>query len=147
MMMHGVYALLDQEYSGDINIVPKFRFQNPIQLITQPSKQELRALVREGERAAYSRIESIRQCTLISRTLEEILHRFEYGDLRPAPGTYRRPKSSRRRPPPTAVQMKALKAESGAARSRSQANRNKQGQRSGNVAVKGASIGRRGALA
>jgi len=42
--------------------------------------------------------------------LEEILHRFEYGDLRPAPGTYRRPKSSRRRPPPTAAQMKTLKA-------------------------------------
>jgi len=68
--------------------------------------------MKEGERATYSRIESVRRCTQISRTLEEILHRFEYGDLRPAPGTYRRPKSSRRRPPPTASQLKALKAES-----------------------------------
>jgi NTE family protein len=111
MMMHGVHALLDQEYSGDINIVPKFRFQNPLNLISQPSEQELRLLVREGERATYSRIESVRRCTQISRTLEEILHRFEYGDLRPAPGTYRRSKSSRRRPPPTASQMKAMKAD------------------------------------
>ena len=111
MMMHGVHALLDQEYSGDINIVPKFRFQNPLNLITQPNEQELRQLVKEGERATYSRIEPIRRCTQISRTLEEILHRFEYGDLRPAPGTYRRPKSSRRRPPPTAAQKKALKSE------------------------------------
>ena len=86
MMMHGVHALLDQEYSGDINIVPQFRFQNPLNLISQPSEQELRLLVREGERATYSRIESVRRCTQISRTLEEILHRFEYGDLRPAPG-------------------------------------------------------------
>jgi predicted acylesterase/phospholipase RssA len=113
MMMHSVHALLDQQYSGDINIVPKFRLQNPLNLITQPNEEELRQLVKEGERAAYSRIESIRRCTQISRTLEEILHRFEYGDLRPAPGTYRRPKSSRRRPPPTAAQKKALRSESG----------------------------------
>jgi TAG lipase/steryl ester hydrolase/phospholipase A2/LPA acyltransferase len=114
MMMHGVHALLDQEYSGDINIVPKFRFQNPLNLISQPTEAELRQLVKEGERATYSRIEPIRRCTQISRTLEEILHRFEYGDLRPAPGTYRRPKSSRRRPPPTAAQKRALKAETAA---------------------------------
>lgn len=110
MMLHGVHALLDQEYSGDINIVPKFRFQNPLKLISQPSTEELRLLVNEGRRATFSRVESVRRCTQISRTLEEILHRFEYGDLRPAPGTYRRPKSSRRRPPPTAVQMKSLRA-------------------------------------
>ena len=114
MMMHSVHALLDQEYSGDINIAPKFRFQNPLNLISQPTEAELRQLVKEGERATYSRIEPIRRCTQISRTLEEILHRFEYGDLRPAPGTYRRPKSSRRRPPPTAVQKRALKAETAA---------------------------------
>ena len=112
MMMHGVHALLDQEYSGDINIVPRFRMQNPLNIISQPSEEELRLLVKEGERATYSRLESVRRCTQISRTLEEILHRFEYGDLRPAPGTYRRPKSSRRRPPPTASQLKTLKAES-----------------------------------
>jgi TAG lipase/steryl ester hydrolase/phospholipase A2/LPA acyltransferase len=106
--------VLDQEYSGDINIVPKFRFQNPLNLISQPTEAELRQLVKEGERATYSRIEPIRRCTQISRTLEEILHRFEYGDLRPAPGTYRRPKSSRRRPPPTAAQQRALKAETAA---------------------------------
>lgn len=114
MMMHSVHALLDQEYSGDINIVPKFRFQNPLNLISQPTEAELRQLVKEGERATYSRVEPIRRCTQISRTLEEILHRFEYGDLRPAPGTYRRPKSSRRRPPPTAAQKRALKAETAA---------------------------------
>ncbi len=113
MMLHSIHALLDQEYSGDINIVPKFRPQNPLKLISQPSADELRLLVREGQHATFSRLESIRRCTQISRTLEEILHRFEYGDLRPAPGTYRRPKSSRRRPPPTAAQMKSLRTATG----------------------------------
>ena len=42
MMMHGVHALLDQEYSGDINIVPRFRMQNPLNIISQPSEEELR---------------------------------------------------------------------------------------------------------
>lgn len=111
MMLHSAHALLDQEYSGDINIVPRFRLRNPLQLLAQPSQSELQELVREGERATFSRVEAIRRCTQISRTLEEILHRFEYGDLRPAPGTYRRPKSSRRRPPPTASQLKALKTD------------------------------------
>jgi TAG lipase/steryl ester hydrolase/phospholipase A2/LPA acyltransferase len=120
MMLHGFHALLDQEYSGDINIVPKFRLQNPLKLISQPSTEELRVLVNEGRRATFSRLESVRRCTQISRTLEEILHRFEYGDLRPAAGTYRRPKSSRLRPPPTAAQMKSLRdgAEQKAAKSR-----------------------------
>jgi len=111
MMMHSIHALLDQEYSGDINIVPKFRLTNPLRLISQPSESELRMLVQLGARATYSRVEPIRRCTQISRTLEEILHRFEYGDLRPAPGTYRRPRSSRRRPPPTSAQMRALKVD------------------------------------
>ena len=104
--------------------------------------------MREGERAAYSRIESIRQCTRISSTLEAILHRFEYGDLRPAPGTYRRPKSSRRRPPPTAVQMKALKAEAGAVRgSSSQARRAKRVQKSSSASAKRSGMSRPSALA
>ena len=122
MMLHSIHALLDQEYSGDINIVPKFRLQNPLKLISQPSTEELRLLVNEGRRATFRRLEAVRRCTQISRTLEEILHRFEYGDLRPAPGTYRRPKSSRRRPPPTAAQLKSLRAGSShnAAQKRSQ---------------------------
>ena len=45
--------------------------QNPLNLISQPSEEELRVLVKEGERATYSRIESVRRCTQISRTLEE----------------------------------------------------------------------------
>ena len=76
-----------------------------------------------------------------------IVTRFEYGDLRPAPGTYRRPKSSRRRPPPTAVQMKALKAEVSAARASSQARRDKRVQKSSSVSAKRSGMSRRGALA
>lgn len=109
MMLHGVHALLDQEYTGDINIIPSFRMANPLRLLSHLTEDELVRLVHEGERATYAKVESIRTCTRISRTLEEILYRFEYGDLRPDPRKYRRPRSSRRRPPPTAEQLEQLR--------------------------------------
>jgi hypothetical protein len=41
--------------------------------------------------------------------MEEILQRFESGDLRPEPGTTQRPRSSRRRPLPTRADREALR--------------------------------------
>ncbi len=118
MMLHGAHALLDQEYTGDINIVPNFRIANPLRLLSHVDEEELLVLIREGERAAYSRVEAIRRCTMISRTLEEILYRFEYGDLRVDPTKFQRPRSSRRRPPPTAEQFEKLRQDAAAARNR-----------------------------
>jgi TAG lipase/steryl ester hydrolase/phospholipase A2/LPA acyltransferase len=108
MMLHGIHSLLDQEYTGDINILPSLRMANPLRLLSHLTEDELARLVQEGERATYGKVAAIRRCTQISRTLDEILYRFEYGDLRPDPRKYRRPRSSRRRPPPTAEQLKQL---------------------------------------
>ena len=108
MMLHGLHALMDQEYTGDINIMPSFRLANPLRLLSHIDEQELVEIIAYGERACFEKVEAIRRCTQISRTLEEILFRFEYGDLRPRPGTVRRPRSSRRRPAPTKAQRIAL---------------------------------------
>ena len=105
MMMHGVHALLDQEYSGDINIVPKFRFKT-CSIHHTTNEQELRQLVKEGERATYSRIEPIRRCTHL-QNLEDLHREYIYDRRRHLPSS----QSSRRRPPPTAAQKKALKSE------------------------------------
>lgn len=110
MMLHGLHALMDQEYSGDINIIPSFRIANPLRLLSHLDEEELLEIVGYGERACFGKVEAIRRCTTISRTLEEILFRFEYGDLRPDPKRYRRPRSSRRRPPPTTAQLEQLGA-------------------------------------
>lgn len=101
MLISSVHALLDQEYSGDINIVPSFRWYNPAKLISHLSEQDLIDLMQGGEHSAYPTISAIRTCTKISRTMEEILYRFEQGDLRPDASEYHRPRSSRRRPTPT----------------------------------------------
>jgi TAG lipase / steryl ester hydrolase / phospholipase A2 / LPA acyltransferase len=80
LLMNGIHSLLDQEYSGDINIVPSFRWYNPAKILSHLSEQELVALMQGGAHSCFPNIETIRICTKISRTMEEILHRFEYGD-------------------------------------------------------------------
>ena len=109
LLLNGVHALLDQEYSGDINIVPSFRWYNPAKILSHLSEKELVDLMEGGESSTYPHIETIRRCTRISRTMEEILHRFEYGDLRPHGEDYHRPRASRRRPGPTRADRQALR--------------------------------------
>ena len=109
MFMSSVHGLLDQNYRGDINIVPTFRWYNPAKLLSHLSEKDLLALMQNGERSTYPRVEAIRICTKISRTMEEILLRFEQGDLRPEDSQYHRPRSSRRRPPPNRADREALR--------------------------------------
>jgi hypothetical protein len=53
MLMNGVHALIDQEYSGDINIIPSFRWYNPAKILSHLSEKELMDLMEGGERSAY----------------------------------------------------------------------------------------------
>ncbi len=109
ILMSSIHGLMDQEYSGDINIVPNFGWYNPAKLLSHLSQKDLIALMEGGERSTYPEVEAIRICTRISRTMEEILARFEQGDLRPDESEYHRPRSSRRRPPPTRSDREALR--------------------------------------
>ncbi|MEM1114260.1 MAG: DUF3336 domain-containing protein [Pseudomonadota bacterium] len=115
MLLNGIHALMDQEYSGDINIVPSFRWYKPTKILSHLSDKELLDLMEGGQHSCYPNIESIRLCTKISRTMEEILRRFEYGDLIPDDPGYHRPRASRRRPPATRADREAMG--SGGARS------------------------------
>jgi len=107
MLMSSIHALMDQDYSGDINIVPSFSWYNPAKILSHLSEQDLMELMKGGEHSTYPNIEAIRICTQIGRTMENILHRFEYGDLRPDASKYHRTRSSRRRPSPTRVDREA----------------------------------------
>jgi predicted acylesterase/phospholipase RssA len=68
------YSLLNQEHTADLNISPKRRLSNPMKLLTAPSKDDIAGLVHEGELCAWERIEMMRNCTSISRTLDKVLH-------------------------------------------------------------------------
>lgn len=71
------YAVATQDYTADINILPRQKFHNPMKLLSVLSEEETRQLVLDGERATWPRIEMIRNCTRISRTLDRILDDLE----------------------------------------------------------------------
>lgn len=65
-------AILNQDYIGDINILPPFRFHKPTRLLSHLSEQEIADLIAMGERSTWPKIEMIRLQTKISRNLEQI---------------------------------------------------------------------------
>lgn len=91
-LVNGIHSLLDQTYTGDINIVPGFRWYNPSKLLAHITEEELMELMQEGERSAWQQLGAVDTCTRISRALDEILERFERGDLKPVRAARRRPK-------------------------------------------------------
>jgi TAG lipase/steryl ester hydrolase/phospholipase A2/LPA acyltransferase len=108
LLINGIHGLMDQDYSGDINIIPSFRWYNPTKILSHLTEKELMELMQGGEHSCFPNLETIRTCTKISRTMEEILLRFESGDLRPD-AEIPRPRASRRRPAPTKAQREAAK--------------------------------------
>jgi TAG lipase / steryl ester hydrolase / phospholipase A2 / LPA acyltransferase len=81
VMTRMFYSIATQDYTADINILPRRRFWDPRKLLSILSEGEIRLLVSEGEAATWPRIEMIRNCTRISRTLDGILGRLEQQHL------------------------------------------------------------------
>ena len=68
-------SIINQNYLGDINILPDFRVINPVGLLGFPGEKQVRKLITSGERCTWPKLEMIRQQTKISRALREILDR------------------------------------------------------------------------
>jgi len=75
-------SMVNQDYIGDVNIIPRNRFYNPLKLLSHLSPAEIMRLVSSGERSAWRKIEMIRVQTHISRTLDLIRSDFEEEALR-----------------------------------------------------------------
>ena len=71
------YSVVMQDYTADINIIPKRRLWDPAKLLSVLSADETHRLIAEGEAATWPKLEMIRNCTLIGRTLDRILDRLE----------------------------------------------------------------------
>jgi NTE family protein len=76
------YGVATQDYTADINILPRRRFWKPSKLLSILSEEETRFMIAEGEAATWPKIEMIRNCTRISRTLDRLLDRMESQALR-----------------------------------------------------------------
>ena len=70
------FSVLTQDYTADVNIMPKRRFLDPAALISTLSPEETGKLVREGEAATWPHVERIRNSTLIGRTIAGVLGRL-----------------------------------------------------------------------
>jgi len=74
-----VHDLLSQQYTGDINITPERRLVSPLKLVSPMTHREIGDMLLEGQRQTWPRIEMIRLSSKISRTLSDILARYEPG--------------------------------------------------------------------
>jgi TAG lipase/steryl ester hydrolase/phospholipase A2/LPA acyltransferase len=70
-------SILDQDYRGNINIYPEASLWRYIQVTSNPTLDNVRRFLLEGERAAWGRVEMIRTQTAISMTLERCLEAVE----------------------------------------------------------------------
>jgi len=71
------YGVATQDYTADINILPRQRFFRPSKLLGVLTQSEIDELVREGEIATWPKVEMIRNCTKISRTIDELLEHID----------------------------------------------------------------------
>ncbi len=83
-------GIINQDYVGDINILPDRRLFNPLKLLAHRSLDEVIDLMEMGERAAWPKIEQIRVQTLIGRKLNHILSEMDDSLLQVASDITRR---------------------------------------------------------
>ena len=88
--MEVLNAVIDQQFTGDINIFPGQGDSNLAMVMKMLNEEEMVALIAAGERATWPKIPAIGTTTRIGRTLDRILHEFEVDEahwLRSAPQT------------------------------------------------------------
>lgn len=88
--LNAVNALLDQRFTGDVNIFPGYGVVNAGKLLSMLEEDEMIDLLKAGERATWYKLPQIRTTTRIGRTLDRILLDSEADDshwLRTGPHT------------------------------------------------------------
>lgn len=81
LFMNMYSSVLSQDYTADINIFPGYRLFNPAKLFVHLSEKQLMDLIYAGEQAIWPKVEIIRNCTKISRTLDRLLEGMEHESL------------------------------------------------------------------
>jgi NTE family protein len=70
-------SILDQDYRGNIMIVPKLTVWRYANVTANPKMESVQRFIREGERATWKRIEMVRNQLLIAQTLDRCQRRLE----------------------------------------------------------------------
>lgn len=75
--LNAMNALLDQSYSGDINIFPNFGILSLSKILKKLTPEETAEIIKAGERATWPKVATIRTTTRIGRTLDNIMDAYE----------------------------------------------------------------------
>lgn len=66
-------SLVNQDYAGDVNILPSRRIPNPFKVLHHLTTDEVMQMIANGERATWRKVEMVRVQTRISRVLDDIV--------------------------------------------------------------------------
>ena len=78
LLLNMYASVVSQNYTADINILPGYRLFDPTKLLVHLSEDELMTMISEGERASWPKVEMIRNCSKISKTLDKLLESLEH---------------------------------------------------------------------
>lgn len=70
-------SVINQEYTGDINIIRPPKFWSPTKILSDLSREDIDELIDSGMRTAWPKIEMVRTQTAISRALDAILAKID----------------------------------------------------------------------
>ncbi|MEM7220585.1 MAG: DUF3336 domain-containing protein [Pseudomonadota bacterium] len=71
------YGVWSQDYTADVNIVPGRRLYDPRKLLSPLEPKEALRLIADGERSTWPKVERIRICTAVGRSLDAHLAELE----------------------------------------------------------------------
>lgn len=71
--IHKVRSIVDQQYVGDINILPELNFDNLKRIFANPTVENIQELIDSAERATWPQLDVIRRNTQISKTFRHYL--------------------------------------------------------------------------
>lgn len=81
LLANNINSVIQQDYTGDINIVADFKVVKPGRLLSVMSEKELSELIFNGEKATWPKVEAIRVTTKIGRVLDDIYNKYKNIDL------------------------------------------------------------------
>lgn len=74
--IHKVRSIIDQQYVGDVNILPTRGLTNIKYLLANPSVESIDTLIKKAERATWAQMDLIERSTRISKTFHRYLKKL-----------------------------------------------------------------------
>jgi predicted acylesterase/phospholipase RssA len=82
LAIHKCRSIIDQQYVGDINILPEKNIGNLARILSNPSLNSIANLVNQGRKATWGQLDAIRRNTQISETLRAYLKQLKEREAR-----------------------------------------------------------------